>query len=83
MNLFLLTKEKILQSSTLVIFCGVLGFLVWLSWPVQSFIFSMYQTVDLSSCYLYDRFGYHGFLTPLDLTLREEKINTWSQLHIF
>lgn len=35
-KLVFLTMEKILSSSTLVVFCGLCGFMVILSWSVDS-----------------------------------------------
>lgn len=43
------TWKKILSSSTLVVFCGLRGLSVLLSWPVHSFFWGMNQNVKLAT----------------------------------
>ena len=46
---FFFTRERILLSSTTVVFRGLPGLLVLLSSPVRSFFLRMFQTVDLAT----------------------------------
>lgn len=46
---FYITIERILPSSTLVVFCGLLGALKLQSLPEDFFFLGMYQIVDLTS----------------------------------
>ena len=43
------TRERILRSSTTVVFCGLTGLLVLMSSEVRSFFLRMFQTVDLAT----------------------------------
>ena len=57
---FFFTRERIILSSTTVVFRGLPGLLVLLSSPGRSFFLRMFQTVDLATltsfCYLSDRY---------------------------
>lgn len=58
-NEFFLTKERIQHSSTLIVFCGLLGLSVLLSRLVHSFLLRMYPIVfghSWSFCSLSDSF---------------------------
>lgn len=48
-NEFFLTKERIQHSSTLIVFCGLLGLSVLLSRLVHSFLLRMYPIVYLAT----------------------------------
>uniref|UniRef100_A0A8C4SZN9 Collagen type VI alpha 6 chain n=1 Tax=Erpetoichthys calabaricus TaxID=27687 RepID=A0A8C4SZN9_ERPCA len=63
---FFITQDRILQSSSTVVFCGCPDLLVLLSSPVCSFSLRLYQTVDLTTPDIYFLIDGSGSIYPQD-----------------